>query len=186
MNAPMFPVYSGRWPDSAPTAARTESRGLLPQAAAEAPRTPWDVFMRSLDWQQGEHVGLIGPTGQGKTTLLTSLLPLRTYVAVLATKPRDVTMDRLIASGYERFDDWQSIPAHRAPRRVIWPSAMEIDAEDSQKRVFERTYSARFGHREGRWVFRKSSPPSDPLGCPLKCSTRVPTCFSGVTTTNVI
>lgn len=151
----MFPVYGGaaRWPDRAPTVLSSvggrESRGLLPQAAIEAPRVPWDVFMRQLVWEQGEHVGLIGPTGQGKTTLLTSLLPLRTYVAVLATKPRDKTMDQLIARGYERFDTWEPIPAHRAPKRVIWPSAMEIDAEDSQKLAFEKTYAAIY--REGGW-----------------------------------
>lgn len=128
---------------------RYETHGLMTQSASEAPRTPWDVFMRQLDWNQGEHVGLIGPTGQGKTTLLTSLLPLRTYVAVMATKPRDTTMDRLIASGYQRLDKWDTIVAHRAPRRVIWPSAVEIDAEESQKRVFEQAYGAIY--REGGW-----------------------------------
>lgn len=119
-------------------------------AYAMAPRVPWDSFVNRLNWQQGEHVGLIGPTGQGKTNLLMHLLPLRTYVAVFATKPRDISMDRLIADGYLRIEKWVDIPAARAPRRVLWPNATSIDAEEQQKDVFEKAYGAIY--REGGWA----------------------------------
>jgi energy-coupling factor transporter ATP-binding protein EcfA2 len=114
-----------------------------------APRVPWDVFIGRLDWQQGEHVGLIGPTGQGKTNLLMNLLPLRTYTAVFATKPRDNSMDRLIASGYRKFEQWESVPPERSPKRVIWPNASSIDSQDHQQRVFRRAYAEIY--REGGW-----------------------------------
>lgn len=120
------------------------------EAFAMAPRIPWDRFVNCLVWEQGEHVGLIGPTGQGKTNLLMNLLPLRTYVTVFATKPRDVSMDRLIASGYLRLENWSYIPPERAPRRVLWPNASDIDAEERQKEVFKRAYGAIY--REGGWA----------------------------------
>lgn len=106
--------------------------------AQEAPRIPWDVFTnRNFIWKQGEHVGIIGPTGQGKTTLLMHLLPIQPYVVVFATKPRDATMDRLIASGYERMERWSSISPDRVPRRVLWPDAMSINSDDIQREVFK-------------------------------------------------
>jgi hypothetical protein len=119
-------------------------------ALSAAPRLPWDVFYNQLKWEQGEHVGLIGPTGQGKTTLLISLLNMRNYVAVFGTKPRDKTMDALIASGYVKFPRWESIPVSRVPRRVIWPDARQIDMEDTQRKVFHDAYAA--AYREGGWA----------------------------------
>jgi energy-coupling factor transporter ATP-binding protein EcfA2 len=108
------------------------------RVSREAPRVPWDVFTRRhFTWKQGEHVGLIGPTGQGKTTLLTHLLPLQPYVVVFATKPYDESMDRLVSTGYERMERWQSISPQRVPRRVLWPSALNLDSEDTQRAVFK-------------------------------------------------
>jgi hypothetical protein len=116
--------------------------------ATEAPRVPWDVFTRDiLTWKQGEHVGLIGPTGQGKTTLLMHMLPLQPYVVVFASKPYDRTMDRLIATGYLRMDRWSTIDPRRAPRRVLWPSAANLDSDETQRSTFkdamERIYRER-------------------------------------------
>lgn len=110
--------------------------------ANAAPRIPWDVFYDRFDWKQGEHVGLIGPTGQGKTNLLMNLLPIRTYVAVFATKPRDPSMDRLMASGYYRMDKWESLDPRKTPKRVVWPNATHIDAEDTQREVFDDAFKA--------------------------------------------
>ena len=148
-----FPVYSMvNGGDRSPRGLRVTNDPDVRRndALAMAPRVPWDTFTARLNWQQGEHIGLIGPTGQGKTNLLMHLLPLRTYVAVFATKPRDVSMDRLIADGYLRIEKWADIPAVRAPRRVLWPNATSIDAEDQQKDVFEKAYGAIY--REGGWA----------------------------------
>jgi len=114
-----------------------------------APLVPWDMFMLEFGWQQGEHVALIGPTGSGKTTLLMEILKKRKYVAVMATKPRDPTMDYLISQGYVVYPEWVSVAPKQVPRRVIWPDASDIDSDETQKEVFQKMYRAIY--REGGW-----------------------------------
>jgi len=129
-------------------------KGVSPgMIASRAPRIPWDKFLsKRLHWEPGEHVGLIGPTGQGKTTMLTHLLPLHKFVAVLATKPRDQTMDNLIKHhGYEKFDHWPGFLSPKDhPRRVIWPDARKMDSEDTQRKVFTDCMARIY--RTGNWT----------------------------------
>ncbi len=114
------------------------------------PRIPWDEFMHEFDWKQSEHVALIGPTGQGKTTLLTSILEKRKFVCVFATKPQDATMDYLIEhEDYHRLDRWRELDPQMYPKRVLWPDASSIDAEDHQKVVFKDAFAR--AYREGNW-----------------------------------
>lgn len=122
----------------------------LATLSKEAPRIPWDVFVRNLNWKPGEHFALIGPTGQGKTTMLLNLLPMHEYVTVFATKPRDSSMDKLIASGYIKLDKWQRIDPIQFPRRVIWPDASRIDSKDTQQQVFRDAFAQIY--REGGWT----------------------------------
>lgn len=124
---------------------------LLARFATEAPRVPWDTFIAErLQWRHGEHFALIGPTGQGKTTMLMHLLPLHPYVVVLATKPRDATMEALVASGYMRMEKWQSLDPRYYPRRVLWPNASRLDSATYQKRVFQDALGKIY--REGGWT----------------------------------
>jgi len=95
-------------------------------------------------------MGLIGTTGQGKTTMLMNVLPRWPYVAVFATKPRDESMDRLIRNGgYVKYGSWKSLSAEDNPRRVIWPDATRIDSDDKQKSVFHDAFARIY--REGGW-----------------------------------
>jgi hypothetical protein len=49
-------------------------------------------FMRR-NWKQGEHIGIEGPTGSGKTFAARDLILLRQYIVILATKAADETLD---------------------------------------------------------------------------------------------
>lgn len=127
-----------------------QENARLAQMATEAPRIPWDTFVAQLDWRQGEHFGLIGPTGQGKTTMLTALLPLHPYVVVFATKPADDSMDNLLRAGYIKIERWQSLDPDIWPRRVLWPNAKKLDAQAKQKEVFSDALARIY--REGGWT----------------------------------
>ena len=87
----------------------------------DVPRVTWDEFLKSFRWKQGEHVTLLGPTGQGKTTLALAILPRREYVIVFGTKAKDKTLDRLIKEdGYEKCTEYP--PPTWAKKVVLWPS----------------------------------------------------------------
>lgn len=117
-----------------------------------APVIEWDDFLTYvLDWQQNQHLGLVGPTGQGKSNLLFWLLQERDYVTYFATKIKDETLDKYIARGYARIPDWppvkgrgilrRKVGAGEMPRRLLWPDATDINAETEQLDVFGRAIS---------------------------------------------
>lgn len=112
------------------------------------PTVDWQTCTDLMTWEQGEHAAVIGPTGQGKTTLALALLHQRQYVTVFATKPQDDTLERFAAEhAYSRHSSW---PFHlradksRLPwkkhsaRRIIWPDARRIDSADLQRTEFQK------------------------------------------------
>lgn len=78
----------------------------------------WEQFLREFrrKWQPGEHVALIGPTGEGKTTCAAHLLGLRKYVLACDPKGGDSTLALLERRGFRRIDRW---PPPRSVRREI-------------------------------------------------------------------
>lgn len=124
----------------------------LAKISNDAPRVPWDKFVGNVfTWKRGEHVALLGPTGQGKTFLLRALLPVHPYVVVMATKPRDNVMaDLALKNGYQKLEEWGSYPVRDMPRRVLWPDATRIDSAIHQKSVFHDAFGRIF--REGGWT----------------------------------
>lgn len=53
-------------------------------------------------WEPGQHIALVGPTGSGKTHLMTKVLPLRKYCLALDPKGGDTTLAALEQSGFVR------------------------------------------------------------------------------------
>lgn len=118
-----------------------------------APVLDWDDFMTYVfDWKQNQHVGLIGPTESGKSTLQFSILPLRKYVTFFATKPRDAVLDQFAKkAGYVKIQDWPPIRPRvpkrpftpdEMPRRILWPpTGMTKPILENQRAVFQRAFA---------------------------------------------
>jgi hypothetical protein len=116
-----------------------------------APVIEWDDFMTYVfDWHQDQHVGLIGPTESGKSTLQFAILPLRKYVTFFATKPADRVLEQFgKKAGYTKITDW---PPHKRgkrskiataedmPKRLLWPDATTMNAVPHQREVFKRAF----------------------------------------------
>lgn len=58
---------------------------------------PWSTYIRWFAdvWKPGEHVALVGPTGEGKTTHAVGILELRRYILALDPKGGDDTLSRM-------------------------------------------------------------------------------------------
>lgn len=84
-----------------------------------APFLPWDEAKANMGWKQDEHVTIIGPTGQGKTTLAMDLMQQRGYPLIIATKPNDSTMTRQKKNGYKVVRTADQIG--RYPKTILWP-----------------------------------------------------------------
>jgi len=104
---------------------------------AGVPLVPWPAFVPRFRWRQGEHVALIGPTGSGKTHAAFWLLPMRDYVTILATKPRDTSLARFGRKhGYRKLAEWGKLSPRRFPRRILWPNARDVNAAPKQAAAF--------------------------------------------------
>lgn len=152
------PIRSARTTrERIPAPARSVNQGTLletPRASVdEATFVPWDEFTAHVfDWEQGEHVTILAPTGWGKTTLGLAVLPKREYVIALGTKPEDDTLDGLVKAGYKKVSKLPLPPARIAPRVVYWPPierANDIPAQrDAIRDALLEVY-----HRGGFTVF---------------------------------
>lgn len=115
--------------------------------ATEIPVVEWDDFLPRFRWKQGEHVALVGPTGQGKTTLALQLVQLRSWVAIFASKPKDKTLAGLRAEGYVRVPRWP--PPAEASRVLVWPRWRDSADNRNQQAVFHEAINGMF--RAGSW-----------------------------------
>jgi hypothetical protein len=110
----------------------------------------WSRFLRAMEWRQGEHVTVIGPTGAGKTTLVKELLWFRDYVVVFAAKPRDPLLDEFQAEGYTIIHRWPPPePREDFARIVLWPPVKTIQDNEAQRTVFIHALDAIY--RTGDW-----------------------------------
>jgi energy-coupling factor transporter ATP-binding protein EcfA2 len=113
--------------------------------AANIETVQWSDFHSYMDWEQGEHVTLIAPTGQGKTTLAKELLKRRGHVMVLANKKKDKTLTTF--KGYKK----SKYPYEWQPRTIIYPPFPHDPDElfKAHREVFRRALVT--AYRAGSW-----------------------------------
>jgi hypothetical protein len=129
--------------------------------ATNAPRVPWDVFNGQIFVPKaGEHVAIIGPTGKGKTVLMSRIIPCYHFVALFATKEQDIEMDRIIRqNNFVRLRQWRSLNPIDFPRRAVWPDTARLSTKQAdllQHSVFEDAFGK---------IYREGGRPKDhPVG----------------------
>lgn len=66
---------------------------------------PWETYIEWFTdtWEPGQHVALIGPTGEGKSTHAVRMLQRRKYVLALDPKGGDETLEM---SGFSKITSW--------------------------------------------------------------------------------
>jgi hypothetical protein len=108
------------------------------------------------NWNQGEHICLIGPTGTGKTFFKRYLLRRRNYVTSFITKPADSELKRIIREeGFEeqprkRSEHWDG---SKSDLIALWPKKPRGRTPEE----FERAQKIIFTHAihkmvdQGRW-----------------------------------
>lgn len=125
--------------------------GIEEQEPGAPARLSWADFMAGFRWEQGEHISLIGPTGAGKTTLALELLPMRDFVCVIATKPRDPVVSLLRQQGYTLLRKWPDHIDHRVtPRVILWPRFGKLTDLKAQQRIIHRALGFMF--QSGGWT----------------------------------
>lgn len=122
----------------------------------------WRDFRRQFaaEWEQGQHVTMIGTTGSGKTTLMRQIIGLRSYVVIFAAKGRDDTMDKFLADGYVKLERWNPDIDDYI---VLWPKIRGAAHRHYQREVFEEAIDSIY--RSGGWcvVFDEVSYLADTL-----------------------
>ena len=83
------------------------------------PTQPFATHMRSLKWDQGDHVLLSAPTKAGKTTLASKLITKRSHAVIFVTKMKDPTFAAEF-SDWERFTEWRNVKPYHT-RILLWP-----------------------------------------------------------------
>ena len=109
-------------------------------------------------WQPGMHWALVGPTGEGKTTVAVGILKLRKYVLALDPKGEDET---LAASGYQRITglppqkklpkDVQKDIDEGRPAHLIVGAAARTDEEDIKLQELMRN-AITYARHSGGWT----------------------------------
>lgn len=115
------------------------------------PQESWRDHLSRLNWSQGEHVLLSGPTGSGKTTMMQQLVERRSHVVIFVSKMKDPTFQKEF-KGWERLTDWPKGGPRPWQRRILlWPKpgATLEETKQIQRDVFKRALNeiARQGNR---------------------------------------
>lgn len=129
--------------------AKEAQEGLPTKTRVEA--LPYVDFLDRFQWKQGEHIGLIGPTGLGKTTLSLDLMQHRDYVCILGTKPRDENLSRFLAdNNYRRLKEFpRYFDETQHTHIAVWPKLDSMGKQGNQRAAIGHALQQMF--KQGRW-----------------------------------
>jgi energy-coupling factor transporter ATP-binding protein EcfA2 len=128
-----------------------------------APFVPWEAFYKRWvsrnGFKLGQHVTVIGPTGCGKTTLVTELVKPRTAVVAFGVKHKDETLAKLLKTKRNPSGEWvrksewskRTGSGDDGYRIALWPEESDISkVMDVHKEVF--THALKDIYKRGRWT----------------------------------
>jgi hypothetical protein len=116
----------------------------------------FDDFLKWLQnhWEPGQHMAVIAPTGEGKTTFVKPVLDLRKWVMVLDAKGMDDTLEKY---GYTRINEFplprkmRNDIADGKPAHIVIGNAARTDEEEAHLKalMLEALKEAR---KSGGWT----------------------------------
>lgn len=111
-------------------------------------RVSWPDTVARMNWRQGEHITLIGPTGVGKTELAIALLEVHRWVIFFSTKRIDHTLKPLKKMGFRMVHKSVDINPEVHSRYILaprWNRKLDADAQNAQhKTIFAETLNRAF------------------------------------------
>lgn len=114
----------------APIPLPTQYNGDTPY---EMSRHNWLARMRE-EWQQGQHIAIMGRTGRGKTMLARDLMALRGWAIVIAIKRADDTLESFPTAGYKLINKWP--PQYGDNRVLFWAKPKNLaDMGEQRARI---------------------------------------------------
>lgn len=114
-------------------------------------KVSWDEFKRQFRWKQGEHVTATAPTGSGKTTLFSELMPYRGHNLMFGTKKQDKTYNRILARGFRRVQSIDEIKPWDK-NVLLWPKHLSDMADTKATQRFEFRRAMNMVMNQGSWT----------------------------------
>jgi hypothetical protein len=137
---------------------------VKPEPLLQVPFAAWSEFLPEFmdSWEpnrrgEAEHLSIVGPTKQGKTTLVLSLLlerarRYRSHVVIFATKPRDLTLTSFAKrNGWAIIREWP--PGYGQEQVIFWPKFGDVRGAHVRQRAKLEPVMAQIFADGGRTVF---------------------------------